>query len=184
MLESVKKFFWKLIEPLFPTIRDIWVGLGFMRHDVRQPYHYGWLQAELNELNFRDFLEKHGFEHDYIAWIDPDEVVNMRKVVTEPIYPHTFNEGTIKNKAKPRKGVGVYQYHLRLFKDGELRGHFEYTGESHPFKHLFDIGLTNGAEYIKPLLEPIMTPTPAKSDSKLPRPHSVAGHRADNDANQ
>ncbi len=161
MLENLKRFFWKLIEPFFPTIRDIWVGLGFMRHNIRQPYHYGFLCPDLNELNFREFLEKHGFEHDYIAWIDPDEVVNMRKIINT-----------------------IYQYHVRLFKDGELRGHLEYTGESHPFKHLFDIGLSDGADYLKTLLQPIITPTPAKLNPTPPRPHSVARHKADNDANQ
>lgn len=161
MLETTKKFLWKLIEPLFPTLRDLWMGLGFMKHDTRQPYHYGWLKDGLNELDGRRFLQAHGFENDYIAWIDPDEVINMRRI---------YNT--------------IYQYHVRLFSDGEIRGHLEYTGESHPFKHLFDIGLSDGADYLKPLLEPIIRPTPAKSNSKLPPPHSAAGHTRGNDVNQ
>jgi hypothetical protein len=33
-----------------------------------------------------------------------------------------------------------HQYHLRVFKDGEVRGHYEYTPECHPIWHLQKVG--------------------------------------------
>jgi len=163
MFEASKKFFWKLIEPIFPTIRDIWVGLGFMEHNIRQPYLLGRLKNGLNELDFRQLLKTAGFDNDYIGWIDPDEVVNMRKIVDT-----------------------IYQYHVRLFSDGAIHGHHEYTPESHPFRHLFDIGMSEAKSFLTPLLEEIMIPEAeaAKSSSILPPLHSAARHTKDNDADQ
>lgn len=144
--EKIKNIFWSAIEPLFPTMRDIWIWLGFMTPPPRQNFHYGYVKPEITISDVRNLLKKNGFDHDYIAWVDPGEVLNMRKVVNI-----------------------IYQYHLRLFNDGEIRGHHEYTGESHCFKHLFEKGFTKGEDYIYPLIENILDKSitsEAKSDSK------------------
>lgn len=133
ILERLKVFLWKLCEPLFPTVRDTWVFLGFITHNERQPFPYGWLKADIGERGLRRALTAAGFTNDYIGWIDPDEVLNMRNVVDV-----------------------IYQYHVRLFRDGEVRGHYEYTPESHPLKHLRDVGMAEGVDYLKPLLEPLL----------------------------
>ncbi len=131
--EKTKNIFWQAIEPLFPTIRDIWIRLGFMKQPPRQNFHYGYVKAGVTITQVRQLLKQHGFSHDYIAWVDPDEVLNMRKIVNI-----------------------IYQYHVRLFSDGEVRAHHEYTGESHCFKHLFEKGMTKGEDYLYPLLKEIL----------------------------
>jgi hypothetical protein len=62
-------------------------------------------------------LKKHlhdewGFGNHFIAWGDEGQVLSWRKI-------KDFN----------------HQYHLRVFSDGEIRGHFEYTPEGHPIAH-------------------------------------------------
>lgn len=133
LLEVFKKIYWKIFEPFFPTVRDAWVAMGLINHNIRQPYLYGKLKTGLTRHDLKKHLENAGFVNDYLAWVDPDEILNMRKVVDV-----------------------IYQYHVRLFVDGEIRGHHEYTAESHPFKHLYDIGLTDGADYLRPLLAPLL----------------------------
>jgi|SRR3989338_669208 len=137
LLERFKKFYWKLFEPFFPTVRDAWVAMGLISHDIRQPYLYGQLKPGLTHLNLRRHLTAAGFKNDYVAWVDPDEVLNMRQVVDV-----------------------IYQYHVRLFIDGEVRAHREFTAESHPFKHLYDVGLSDGADYLKPLLAELVIELP------------------------
>lgn len=157
MLENLKKFFWKILEPLFPTIRDTWVFFGFVKHDKRQPYHLGWLKKNQNHQALKKFLKDNDFNYIYISWVDPDEVINMRKVV---------------NTTK--------QYHVRLFSDGEIRGHYEFTPESHPIKHLLEKGMTEGFDYLKPLLKTMIDPSPADHAPKpnpTPRPRHSAAHQ-------
>ncbi len=54
-----------------------------------------------------------------MAWEDADQVLSWRRLAS-------FNE----------------QYHIRVFKDGEIRGHFEITPEAHPMEHFFEKGET------------------------------------------
>lgn len=58
-------------------------------------------------------LVAQGFAKHFIAWKDDSELVSLRKL-------ENF----------------MYQYHVRIFKDGEVRGHYEYTPECHPIAHL------------------------------------------------
>lgn len=58
-----------------------------------------------------------GFGNHFVAWVDEGQVLSWRKLVD-------FNN----------------QYHLRVFNDGELRGHFEYTPEGHPIDHFVEKG--------------------------------------------
>lgn len=133
-----KKIFWKAFSPFFPTIRDAWVAMGLVSHEVRQPYLYGKLKNGLTPHDLKNILHAAGFKNDYVAWVDPDEVVNMRKVVDL-----------------------IYQYHVRLFIDGEVRAHHEFSAESHPFKHLYDVGMTDGASYLKTLLAEVVEELPS-----------------------
>jgi len=135
MLEKIKRLGWKILEPIFPTVRDLWVWFGFIKHNQRQPYLLGKLKQSASLADLKKLLNQNGFNDDYLAWIDPDEILNMRKITDT-----------------------IYQYHVRLFSDGEVRGHYEYTVESHPFKHLYDRGMTDGRAYLAPLLQPLLQP--------------------------
>src|SRR3989344_1170456 len=61
--------------------------------------------------------EKWGFGNHFVAWGDTGQVLSWRKL-------SDFN----------------HQYHLRVFSDGEIRGHFEYTPEGHPVAHFDEKG--------------------------------------------
>jgi hypothetical protein len=135
--EKVKRIFWHAFEPLFPTTRDTLMFLGLMEHDDRQRFSLGWLRPGVTDRDVRATLKAQGFSDDYLAWIDPEETLNMRKLVEH-----------------------VYQYHVRVFNDGEVRGHHEFSTESHPFKHLFEKGMTEGADYLKALLAPLLQDEP------------------------
>ena len=64
------------------------------------------------------YLLSQGFANHFIAWKDDDQVFSLRKCVD-------FER----------------QYHLRIFSDGEVRGHFETTPEAHPTMHMKEIGM-------------------------------------------
>lgn len=135
--ERIKQFLWKLIDPIFPTVRDALVFLGVISHEQRQDYIYGNLKTGITLFDVHQYLEQQGFSNDYVSWIDPGETLNMRKLTDV-----------------------VYQYHVRLFEDGEVRAHHEYTPESHPWKHLFERGMTPGETYLRTLLAPLLTAEP------------------------
>ena len=101
--------------------------LGF--HKFRQNFLLGHLNANYNKDELIALLELHGFEPARIAWHDPGEVLSMRKIDKE-----------------------IYQYHVRLFIDGEIRAHYEYSPESHPIDHIREINLRPETEFFRNLL--------------------------------
>lgn len=67
--------------------------------------------------NLTRLHDKWGFGNHFVAWQDNGQVLSWRKL-------KNFD----------------YQYHIRVFKDGEIRGHYEYTPESKPLDHFIEIG--------------------------------------------
>lgn len=145
MLEYAKKILWKILEPVWPSLRDLWIWLRLVRQPGRQPYLYGILKPGVTQQQLRQLLKQNGFTNNYLAWVDPDETLNMYKVVNT-----------------------IWQYHVRLFINDEVRAHHEFTTESHPFKHLYDVGLTSGESYLRPLLAPLLEPHPPNNASNKP----------------
>ncbi len=96
--------------------------------DTRQKYHIGWLKKGKTLEELKDHLHgKWGFGNHFIAWPDTGQVLSWRKL-------SDFN----------------HQYHLRVFSDGEIRGHFEYTPEGHPLAHFDEKGEEfHKAEFLK-----------------------------------
>jgi len=112
--QKIKKNIWDRIYPIFPWGQQHLLKWHLMWHEKgRQPYHIGWLAPgkTLKELE-KHLHEKWGFGNHFVAWTDDDQVLSWRKF-------ENFD----------------YQYHLRVFKDGEIRGHYEYTPESKPLAH-------------------------------------------------
>lgn len=115
-IDAVKGFAWFFIKPIHPYIRDGLLALGLIRHNGRQPYHLGYLAPGKTAEDLRDYLIKEKkFETHFPCWIDDGETVDLR-------LRQNFD----------------WQYHLRIFSDGEIRGHHEYTPESRPIAHLQD----------------------------------------------
>ena len=105
--------FWSLFYKVWPPCTRALEALGF--HNHRQRYLLGRIGTRYGREDLKCFLTEKGFEHAILAWQDPGEVLSMRRV-------------------KDR----IFQYHIRLFIDGEIRAHYEYSPEAHTFKHFFE----------------------------------------------
>lgn len=111
--KRAKYRFWRAIYPIYPYIRDGLLDLRIIRHRGRQRYVLGRIKPSRELKDFLLYLERQGFGNHFIAWEDDDEVISLRR-------PDGFER----------------QYHLRIFRDGEVRGHYELTPECHPIHHL------------------------------------------------
>jgi hypothetical protein len=114
---GTRKKVWKRLTPLFPFLRTKFGFLRYLRYKGRETYPIGYIKKDLTLAKLESELRTQGFERYCVAWIDQGEVLGMRK-----------SEGF------------EMQYHVRIFNDGEVRGHFELTPEYRAFKHFFDIG--------------------------------------------
>jgi hypothetical protein len=117
--DKVKQKIWSSFYGLFLPTRKVFLKMGIIWHKKgRQKYHIGWLAPgrTLEELK-KHLHDQWGFGNHFIAWIDEDQVLSWRKLMD-------FQD----------------QYHLRVYKDGEICGHFEYTPEAHPIEHMEEKG--------------------------------------------
>ena len=110
--DRAKYRFWYFYTPFHPFVRDIALGLGIVSHAGRQRFLIGKIAPHQSIRQIVDFLLTCGYGNHFIAWKDEGEVVSLRKVVDF-----------------------AYQYHIRIFQDGEIRGHYEYTPECYPILH-------------------------------------------------
>jgi len=114
-IQKLKQKFWSSIYNVFPTFSRAFL---MFHQKGRQKYHIGWLARGKTLEGLKKHLhEKWGFGNHFIAWSDESQVLSWRKI-------NDFN----------------HQYHLRVFSDGEIRGHFEYTPEGHPIEHFEEKG--------------------------------------------
>jgi hypothetical protein len=113
--DHVKKWVWYIVAPIFPFVRDLSRFLGINWYAGRQPYHLGWLRKDRSIDAFKTFLKNNGFHDAPVAWVDDGEVFGLR-------LRENFR----------------YQYHVRVFDDGEVREHHELTPEYSPIDHLRD----------------------------------------------
>ncbi len=116
--DHTKQTLWRLIYPIFPKVQKILLRTGILHHEGRQPYPVGWLAPGKTLEGLKTHLKNAwGFGNHFVAWIDTDQVLSWRKL-------ESFET----------------QYHLRVFADGEIRGHYEFTPEAHPYKHFYAHG--------------------------------------------
>ncbi len=117
--DKLKYKIWHFIYRFFPTIQKAFLKWGIVEHnDTRQRYHIGWLAPEKTLEGLKKHLNsKWGFGNHFIAWKDHGQVLSWRKFADVQD-----------------------QYHLRVFSDGEIRGHYEFTPEEHPLEHMEEVG--------------------------------------------
>jgi hypothetical protein len=123
--DKIKQKTWDFMYSFFLPIRKFLLKNGLIWHKKgRQKYHIGWLAPgkTLEDLK-KHLYTKWGFGNHFIAWIDDNQVLSWRKLTD-------FED----------------QYHLRVYKDGEICGHFEFTPEAHPLEHLEEKGEQNKKE--------------------------------------
>lgn len=108
------------VRPIFPLGQWLVIILGFVvpksveGENARQPFLLGRLKPGVSFEGAREYLRLIGFHTNRIAYIDPGQVYSLRRLCDE---------------------YSNRQYHLRIFSDGEVRGHYEYTPEDKPFSH-------------------------------------------------
>jgi hypothetical protein len=155
----IKYIFWRTISRPFLYVRDILVAVGIVWHRGRQPVFLGTLKSPKSLDEFLAHLQSVGFGNHFIAWKDEGQIISLRLL-----------DGF------------EYQYHLRIFSDGEVRGHYEFTPESHPWFHFKETGqevrrekfLMWIGDWIKPMARKRVASSRAagKSNPKLSRPRS------------
>lgn len=113
----IKYYFWRVYSPYHPMLRDSVIALSLIRNRGRQPFLLGRVAPHLSIEEFVSYLTQNGYAYHRVAWEDDGEIVSLR-------YVKNFS----------------HQYHVRVFEDGEVRGHYEYTPECYPILHLWDVG--------------------------------------------
>ncbi|OHA27068.1 MAG: hypothetical protein A3C06_01040 [Candidatus Taylorbacteria bacterium RIFCSPHIGHO2_02_FULL_46_13] len=113
LANRLKYAFWRFYTPCHPYVRDAVISLGIVRHVGRQNFILGTVAPHLTLKEFTSFLISQGYGNHFVAWEDEGEIVSLR-------YVKDF----------------THQYHLRVFKDREVRAHYEYTPECYPILHL------------------------------------------------
>ena len=131
-----KHLVWRGVYPVYTDLRDVLLALHVIRHDVRQPYVLGKLAPGRDIWDFIKYLESVGFANHFVAWMDDGQLLGVRR-------PDGFE----------------WQYHIRIFKDGEVRGHYEYTPESHPIRHIKELGMEARREDFLKFLGDWITPS-------------------------
>ena len=131
-MENLKSF-WNFAYKVWPSCIRTAEILGF--HGFRQHYLLGHLNSHYNKENFEQFLLGAGFEPTVIAWCDPGEVLSVRRI-----------------------DKGIFQHNVRLFIDGEIRAHYEYSPESHPIDHFWEALFEPETEFFKKLLGEYLIP--------------------------
>ena len=126
----LKYGFWTAYTPYHPFLRDRLLALKLIKHEGRQNFLLGKIAPDISVEEFVSFLIQKGYGNHFIAWRDEGELVSLR-------YVEDF----------------VYQYHLRVFEDGEVRAHYEYTPECYPVLHLKEVGMEAKREEFLTLLK-------------------------------
>ncbi len=139
LLNRTKYIFWRALTPLYPYVRDIFTELGVIPHSGRQPFLLGSIAENISLEGFIRELVKKGYGNHFIAWRDSDELVGLR--ITDGF---------------------KHQYHLRVFADGAVHGHYEYTPEAYPLFHLGEIGFEKRNDVFLRQLGPLIIPATAK----------------------
>jgi hypothetical protein len=130
------------VRPLFPFVQ--WFALATRLNKGpksvegsyrRQPYLLGRLKGGVSPDEAKARLQSQGFYINRIAYIDPGQVLSMRRL----------------DEDNP-----VMQYHIRIFDDGEVRGHYEYTPEDRPFKHMDEAILEKRPEIFRSWVAPLV----------------------------
>jgi hypothetical protein len=129
-VDQIKYYAWRLYTPLHPRVRTAGIRLGFAKNSGRQDYFLGVLAPEQSLEAFIMHLVQHGYGNHFVAWEDEGQIVSLRHV-------ENFK----------------YQYHLRIYNDGEIRGHYEYTPEYRPIAHTREIGMESRRDDFLKILE-------------------------------
>lgn len=136
-VDRLKYFAWKIITPCHTFWRDLLIKLKILEHNFRQDHLLGTIAPDKKIEDLVAYLVDNGYANHFLAWRDTDaELISVRKL-----------DGFER------------QYHLRVFDDGEVRGHYEFTPESHPVWHSKEVGWDAARETFLDFLRGWIVPT-------------------------
>lgn len=122
---------WNIVYVVYPPILRMLEKLHF--HKGRQHFLIGKIDTSAcTEIEIH--LEKCGFQKAILAWKDTDETLSMRKIDND-----------------------IFQYHIRIFSDGEVRCHYEYTSEGNPWGHIREHLFKPEKEYFQKIVSKWLT---------------------------
>jgi hypothetical protein len=141
-VDQVKYVIWSLYTPLHPFFRELLTSIGVVslkakaaKWGERQDYLIGTIAPGETIESVVDHLVNQEYGNHIIAWKDEGEAVGLRYV-----------DGY------------KYQYHIRIFEDGEVRAHYEYTPEYHLIHHNKAVGFEDRREKFLAILGDKITP--------------------------
>lgn len=138
--KTIPQILWLPLKPLFPLLRTLVVRAGLVTPPTmgRHRFPLGFLRHGFSTHEFRILMRERGFFHQPMAFTDPGQVASLRRL--DP-------------------SNHLFQYHVRLYKDGEVRGHYEKTPEDCPLDHLREIGFTDRRDKFRELLSGLIDET-------------------------
>ncbi len=104
--------FWRAYMPLHYLLRNSLVAFNVFEQGKPKDF-LGKIAPHSSIREFVEFLVKQGYGNHFVAWKFKGEVVSLR-------YVENF----------------AHQYHIRVFSNGSVCGHYEHTPESRPFTHM------------------------------------------------
>jgi hypothetical protein len=144
-IDQIKFVIWWCYTPFNPFFRELFISLGLVslkakaaRWGERQDFLLGTIAPTETIETIVEHLITHKYANHFIAWKDEGEVVGLR-------YVEDFK----------------YQYHIRIFEDGEIRAHYEFTPESHIIRHNRADGFEHRREEFLKILGDKIIPTEA-----------------------
>lgn len=108
----LRKGFWQAYMPIHYLMRNSIATFNVFEHGKPKDF-LGRISPDSSIREFVEFLVKKGYGNHFVAWKFKGEVVSMR-------YVENFS----------------HQYHIRVFNDGRVCGHYEHTPESRPLTHI------------------------------------------------
>ncbi|MBC7692087.1 MAG: hypothetical protein H7222_09975 [Methylotenera sp.] len=133
--------FWRFVYAWWPRVLRVLERIRV--HSERQEFLRGTLAKPFSPHEIEAYLLRQGYEHVILAWMDPGELLSMRKVDRE-----------------------IYQYHFRLFSDGEIRCHYEFSSEGNPWGHVTEQSFEPRAAEFDALLGEYLVKTGLSPDLK------------------
>ncbi len=142
-IDRLKYFIWRTYAPMHPNVLNVLLACRLIRHSGRQPFLLGHIAPGISSQSFIEKIKAMGYHNHFLAWRDDDEVVGLR-----------LSDGF------------THQYHLRVFTDGEVRGHYEYAPEAYPIAHLASVHFRDEREFFLRQLQEYIIPAyePVKKD--------------------
>ncbi len=128
-----KNWYWKIIYISYPHFLRLLEKTRI--HNKRQDFLIGKLNSNYEIRELEIFLLDKNYHQGILSWRDPGEILNLRKL-----------EGAL------------FQYHIRVFDDGEIRVHFEYSSESRPLHHVLESHFEPRYDYFQELLGDFLLP--------------------------